>query len=73
MYEKVEKKYKHVCYIRALNLYESLSSSLALTNTFSKFIKGKIIGFGKFSTIYLEFLTTTDCKKKFTLAKVLLE
>lgn len=33
MYEKVEKKYKRVCYIRAHNLYESLSSSLALTNT----------------------------------------
>lgn len=29
----------------------------------SKFIKGKIIGFSKFSTIYLEFFTT-DCKKK---------
>lgn len=39
----------------------------------SKFIKGKIIGFSKFSTIYLEFFTTTDYKKKFTLAKVLLE
>lgn len=43
----------------------------------SKFIKGKIIGFSKFSTIYLEFFTT-DCKKKLivsnyiTLAKVLL-
>lgn len=33
MYEKVEKIYKRVCYIRAHNLYESLSSSLALTNT----------------------------------------
>lgn len=35
----------------------------------SKFIKGKIISFNKFSTIYLEFFTT-DCKKKITSIKL---
>lgn len=39
--------------------------------------KVSLLGFNKFSTIYLEFFTTTDCKKKLLvsnyISKVLLE